>query len=73
LQSDIDNRIKPILDAMARCVYMDDNLIERIVAQKFEPPVFAFQNPTGVLASALEAETPMVYIRTTNDVHEELL
>ncbi len=73
MQGDIDNRIKPILDAMARCVYMDDNLIERIVAQKFEPPVFAFQNPTGVLASALEAETPMVYIRTTNDVHEELL
>lgn len=73
MRGDVDNRIKPILDAMVRCVYSDDELIERIVVQKFEPGrVFAFQNPTRALLTALEADEPVVYIRITNDLHEEL-
>ena len=73
MQGDVDNRVKPILDAMVQCVYSDDELVERIVVQKFEPDrIFVFQSPTDVLLSALEADEPVVYIRMTDDVHEEL-
>jgi crossover junction endodeoxyribonuclease RusA len=73
MQGDVDNRVKPILDAMTRCVYSDDELVERLVVQKFEPGrIFAFQNPTQVLLTALEAEEPVVYVRITDDVHGEL-
>lgn len=73
MQGDLDNRLKPILDAMVRCVYSDDEVIERIVAQKFEPGrVFAFSNPSDVLRSALGAGEPVVYIRVTDDLHEGL-
>jgi hypothetical protein len=73
MQGDVDNRVKPILDAMVRCVYSDDEIVERVVVQKFEPGrVFAFQSPTDTLVSALEADEPIIYIRVTNDLHEEL-
>lgn len=73
MQGDVDNRVKPIPDAMVRCVYDDDDIVERFVVQKFEPGrVFPFQSPTGALLSAMEAKYPTVYIRITDDVHEEL-
>jgi crossover junction endodeoxyribonuclease RusA len=73
MPGDVDNRVKPILDAMVHRVYSDDQLVERVVVQKFEPErVFAFQNPSEVLLTALEAEEPVVYLRITNDLHEEL-
>ena len=34
---DIDNTVKPILDAMEGIAYHDDNVVERLTAQKFEP------------------------------------
>jgi crossover junction endodeoxyribonuclease RusA len=44
MQGDVDNRVKPILDAMVRCVYIDDEIVERVVVQKFEPErIFAFR------------------------------
>lgn len=73
MPGDIDNRVKPILDAMIQCIYSDDEIVERLVVQKFEPDrAFTFQDPSGALLSALEAEEPVVYIRITGDVHEEL-
>lgn len=73
MQGDVDNRVKPILDAMVRCIYSDDEIIERVVVQKFEPGhIFAFQNPSAILVSALMAQDPVIYIRITGDVHEEL-
>ena len=73
MQGDVDNRLKPILDAMKECVYRDDDQVERIVAQKFEPGrIFPFANPSEVLLGALEADEPVVYVRVTNDLHEEL-
>ena len=72
-RGDIDNRVKPILDAMTQCVYSDDELVERVVVQKFEPGrIFPFQDPSERLAEALEADEPIVYIRITNDLHEGL-
>jgi len=73
MQGDVDNRVKPILDAMVRCVYSDDEIVERVVVQKFEPGrVFAFQSPSITLVTALEADDPVIYVRITDDVHEEL-
>lgn len=74
LSGDVDNRVKLILDAMIGCVYSDDELVERVVVQKFEPGrVFAFSNPSAMLSAALEAAEPVVYIRVSKDVHEELV
>lgn len=74
IQGDIDNRVKPILDAMVECVYSDDEIVERVVIpQKFEPGrIFAFENPSATLLGALEASEPVVYIRITDNIHEEL-
>ena len=73
MAGDVDNRVKPILDAMTRCVYDDDELIERIVVQKFEPgKIFPFQNPSEALLATLEGPKPVLYIRITDDLHEEL-
>ena len=73
MQGDIDNRAKPILDAMVRCVYSGDELIGRLVIQKFEPGrIFAFRNPSAALRTAMEATEPVVYVRVTDDVHEGL-
>jgi crossover junction endodeoxyribonuclease RusA len=73
LSGDVDNRIKPILDAMGGSVYVDDEQVERIVVQKFEPGrLFPFGAPSAVLSAALEAVEPIVYIRVTNDPYEDL-
>ena len=37
MQGDIDNLVKPILDALSRHIYLDDGQVERVVVQKFEP------------------------------------
>ncbi len=34
---DIDNIVKPILDALCHHIYMDDRQVQRLVVQKFEP------------------------------------
>jgi hypothetical protein len=73
MRGDLDNRIKPILDALVGCAYRDDELIERIVAQKFEPGrYFAFPSPTDILMTALESSLPIVYMKLSGNVHEEL-
>lgn len=69
----LDNRVKPILDGMSGCVYADDQQIERLVVQKFEPGrVYAFASPSACLAAALGADGPVVYIRITDQLFEEL-
>jgi len=70
---DIDNIIKPILDAMSCFIYVDDGQVERVVVQKFEPDQnFNFSAPTRILADALAAERPSVYIRVSDEPHEDL-
>lgn len=61
---DLDNIVKPILDSLSKLVYQDDRQIERIVAQKFEPGrLFTFRAPSPVLAEAIEADGPRVYLQ----------
>ena len=73
LSGDIDNRVKPILDGMSKCVYYDDALVERVVVQKFEPgKIFLFSDPSPALKNALSARKPVTYIRVSNDLYEDL-
>ncbi|MDH2312286.1 RusA family crossover junction endodeoxyribonuclease [Methylobacterium brachiatum] len=70
---DIDNILKPTLDALIRHVYLNDGQVERIVAQKFKPDdVFPFTAPSPVLAEALQSVRPVVYIRLSDDPFEDL-
>lgn len=74
MQGDIDNIVKPILDALGRNIYIDDSQVERVVVQKFEPNnTFAFASPSLALARALEGLKPMLYVRVSCDPFEDLL
>ena len=72
LLGDIDNRVKPVLDALNRCVYVDDRLVERLIVQKFEAahPAF-FRNPSAVLAHALDSKKPLLYVKISREFHED--
>jgi hypothetical protein len=66
---DIDNIIKPIMDALIGVAYLDDSVVERVVSQKFEPEIDrAFASPTDQLAAALDKAAPVVYIRVDDDL-----
>jgi crossover junction endodeoxyribonuclease RusA len=71
--SDIDNIVKPILDALGKHIYVDDSQVERVVVQKFEPGnVFPFTAPTITLEEALNRPKPLLYVRLSVDPFEEL-
>ncbi|MHC2016764.1 RusA family crossover junction endodeoxyribonuclease [Methylobacterium sp. WCS2018Hpa-22] len=73
VQGDVDNIVKLVLDALNQHIYMDDSQIERVVIQKFEPQrVFSFTQPSPVLAAALSAQKPILYVRLSDDPFEEL-
>ena len=73
MQADIDNCVKPILDALGRFIYVDDKQVDRMVVQKFEPerPLEIGDEPTEFLAMALAAEHPIVYIKVGTDLRGE--
>jgi crossover junction endodeoxyribonuclease RusA len=68
MDGDIDNIVKPILDAMSGPIFIDDRQVERLVVQKCEPHRLedglpAFSNPSVTLASAIQIAGPRVYLR----------
>jgi crossover junction endodeoxyribonuclease RusA len=72
MPGDLDNIVKPILDALTRHIYLDDSQIERIVVQKFKPDVeLAFKNASLVLTAALAAQRPVLYVRLSDQPMEE--
>lgn len=69
MDGDVDNIVKPILDALKAVLYPDDRLIERVLVQKFEPQIERiFLDPTAELAAVLDMEPPVVYIRLDDDL-----
>lgn len=75
MAGDVDNIVKPILDALNGQAYTDDRLVERVVSQKFEPDVaWSFGSPSVQLTAALDAISatdepqPVVYIRIDDDL-----
>ena len=70
---DIDNIVKPILDALNRYVYLSDRQIQRISVQKFEPGnVFRFDAPSPILQDAINRAKPVLYVRISDDPFEDL-
>jgi crossover junction endodeoxyribonuclease RusA len=66
---DVDNIVKLIIDGMVTVFYPDDQLIERVLVQKFEPGVEAsFNSPTPTLERAIETDPPVLYIRLDDDL-----
>ncbi|MEN3793844.1 RusA family crossover junction endodeoxyribonuclease [Fulvimarina sp. MAC3] len=69
MAGDIDNIVKPILDALIGIAYLDDGAIERVTVQKFEPGGgWTFANQTTELSKAIEEDQPVVYIRLEDDL-----
>lgn len=69
MTGDIDNIVKPIMDALIRVAYMDDKDVERVVVQKFEPQLdWSFADPSDQLAAALDTAAPVVYVRVDDDL-----
>lgn len=70
---DVDNIVKLTLDAMSQHIYMDDKQIERVVIQKFESDrIFSFSDPSETLTECLLGDKPSLYVRISNDPHEDL-
>jgi hypothetical protein len=64
MEGDLDNILKPILDALSKLIYLDDAQVERILVQKFEPGRIAtFSQPSAMLAEAVAKSGPRLYIK----------
>jgi hypothetical protein len=69
MPGDIDNIVKPIIDAMVGVAYLDDQVIERVTVQKFEPDIeWEFRAPSDRLAHVLGVTPPVVYVRVDDDL-----
>lgn len=74
MQGDIDNIVKPVLDALCRHIYDDDHQVERVWVQKFERGrIFPFSNPSRALSQALEGEKPVLFVRLSDNLAEGLV
>jgi Holliday junction resolvase RusA-like endonuclease len=69
MQGDVDNIVKPILDGMRGIVYPDDQVIERVIVQKFEPGVYVeFEPLTGARQQAVTAVPPVLYVMVDDGI-----
>ena len=74
MKGDIDNMAKYILDACCKFIYVSDAQVERLLLQKFEPDrIFDFKSPSDVLDAAMNSERPALYVRISDNPHEDLL
>ncbi len=74
MQGDVDNIVKPILDALSKHIYNDERQVERVWVQKFEPGrIFQFARPSEVLSEALASEKPLLFVRLGSDPAEGLV
>jgi crossover junction endodeoxyribonuclease RusA len=73
MEGDIDNIIKPILDALTKVVYHDDKVIERIVCQRFEETSgMSWGKQSPILTSAISGLKPTTYVIITDQIHGEV-
>lgn len=63
---DVDNIIKPLLDAMETVAYMNDQQVYKVISEKFDlAHISSIQNPSALLAVGLEKYTELLYIIVT--------
>jgi len=69
MDGDVDNIVKLIVDGMVAIIYPNDQLLERIIVQKFEPGIVSvFRSLTSTLERATETQPPVLYIRIDDDL-----
>ncbi len=69
MQGHIDNIVKPILDGLCTVAYRDDQVVDRVWVQKFEPgSLYSFRDPSPTLAAVLDTQAPVLYIRIDDGV-----
>ena len=68
---DVDNIIKPLLDAMGTVVYADDSQVRKVVSEKVDlTSTNTIQNPSPLLATALENYSEVLHIIVTWDAED---
>ena len=75
MRGDLDNIIKPILDALKQHLFVDDHQVERLLVQKFEPeqtPDLA-ERASAMLKSAWDLPRPLLYIRISDTIDQEIV
>lgn len=73
MPGDVDNIIKPILDALSAHLFKDDHQVVRVTVQKFEPGQPAiFSDPSPVLTKALLSAPPVSYVHVTDSPFGEI-
>lgn len=67
MEGDIDNIVKPMLDALCAHIYKDDQQVVRVTIQKFEPgQPMEFANPSAILTDALVGTRPLTYVHISD-------
>jgi hypothetical protein len=62
--ADVDNIVKPILDAMSGVVYVDDRQVVQVTARKSDLTAgIAIRNATPELADAVDQGVDFVYVQ----------
>lgn len=70
---DVDNIIKPILDALQTVVYVNDQQVYKVISEKFDlANVKRIENPSPLLAAALEKYTELLHIVVAWNEGDEL-
>lgn len=68
---DVDNIIKPILDAVETVAYMNDQQVYKVVSEKFDLTFISrIQNPSALLAAGLEKYSELLRIIVTWDTED---
>jgi Holliday junction resolvase RusA-like endonuclease len=68
---DVDNIIKPLLDAMETVVYVDDRQVRKVISEKVDlTKMPSIQDPSPLLATSLEKYTEVLHIIVTWNVED---
>lgn len=68
---DVDNIIKPLLDAMETVVYIDDKQVRKVISEKVDLTRMAsIHDPSPLLATSLEKYTEVLHIIVNWNVEE---
>jgi crossover junction endodeoxyribonuclease RusA len=70
---DVDNIIKPLLDAIGTVVYVDDRQVRKVISEKVDlASVASILDPSPILATALEKYSEVLHIIITWDPEDQL-
>lgn len=60
---DVDNILKPILDAIETVAYRNDQQVYKVISEKFDlTNISRIRNPSALLATGLEKYTELLHI-----------